>query len=108
MTFRRAVLLFVVIPWLTILSAAQANMPGSFQPLLMAQANTAVGISCTGGTITTSGPNRIHTSPPPAPWRAPETARPWSTFWSSVVVAAAGRSLAAAGAPVVCSVERRF
>src|SRR6185369_11447825 len=38
-----------------------ANMPGTFQPLLLAQAVTASTLSCAGGTITTAGGSRIHT-----------------------------------------------
>jgi hypothetical protein len=63
MKFRNAVLAFVVAPWIALLSAAQANMPGTYQVgMIIAQA--AVGgaaLNCTGGTITTVGTQRIHT-----------------------------------------------
>lgn len=44
------------------LAPAIANMAGTFNPLLMASsAGVVPALSCTGGTITTSGANRIHT-----------------------------------------------
>ena len=43
------------------LPPAHANMPGTFQPMLLAQAPSGGALNCSGGTITTSGPNRIHT-----------------------------------------------
>ena len=61
MTFRRAVLSFVVLPWLLVLSAAQANMPGTSMFLASYQVKGGAALDCTGGTITTSGVTRIHT-----------------------------------------------
>lgn len=42
MIFRRAVLLLIVLPWMLLLSAAQANMPGTFQPPLNVGGNPIV------------------------------------------------------------------
>ena len=50
----RTILLVAVL--LSFVAAASANMPGSFQPLL-----GGAPLSCTGGTVTTSGGNTIHT-----------------------------------------------
>src|SRR5690348_883831 len=61
MKFRTAILSLVVAPWLALLAAAQANMPGTFVPTLIAQVSSGTPLSCTGGTVTTSGVYRIHT-----------------------------------------------
>src|ERR1700733_194417 len=59
MKFRNTVPALVVAPCLLLLSAAQANMPGTFQPLLMRPIGGQ--LSCAGGTVTTSGGNTINT-----------------------------------------------
>ena len=42
------------------LSPVRANMPGTFQPVLLASQSSGA-LSCTGGTVTAVGPNRVHT-----------------------------------------------
>ena len=61
MNFRNSILAYVVAPWLLLLSAAQANMPGTSMFLASYQVTGSAALDCTGGTITTSGVNRIHT-----------------------------------------------
>src|SRR6185437_9345494 len=60
MKFRTAILSLVVAPWLALLAVARANMPGTFAPVLSASSGPST-LSCTGGTITTSGGNTINT-----------------------------------------------
>ena len=52
-----ALMLVATIP----LSPVRANMPGTFQPVLLAQTGGVSPLNCTGGTITASGSNRVHT-----------------------------------------------
>ena len=48
--------IFIVLAAMALIPAASANMPGTLQPLLVSGAK----VSCTGGSVSTSGGNTIH------------------------------------------------